>query len=233
MKQIEMEAKARTAKKKNAVGRLRTQNMVPAVLYGRGEESLSLELTGKQVQTAMLTPSLLNTLVKLSITDTQPPRQETVMIKGVQRHPVTSQVLHLDFVKISMDRPLESHIPVVLTGTAPGVKEGGILEVVHRELAIRCLPALIPENITLDVSELKIGDAITVAQLPVQEGITILVDPHEPVVHVVAPKLEEEKPAAVEGAAAPVPEEAKEPEVIGEKEREERRAAKAKQEEAK
>jgi large subunit ribosomal protein L25 len=129
-----------------------------------------------------------------------------------------------------MDQLLETQVPVVITGTAPGVKEGGILEVVHRELLVRCLPTLIPENFTVDVSALMIGDGITVKDLALAEGVEVLVEAHEPIVHVVAPRMEEEQPAAEAAAAvvAAAPEAPKEPEVIGEKEREERRAAKEK-----
>ncbi len=238
MKQIQMEAKLRTAMKKGRVGRLRLQSIVPAVLYGRGEQSVNLELTAKQIQQLLNTPQGVNVLITLSILGGDQPRQETVMIKEVQRHPVSSEVLHVDFLKISLEQKLETKVPVVLTGTAPGVKEGGILELVHRELTVRCLPTVIPESFILDISALSIGDGITVAQLPAREGIEILVEPHETIVHVVAPKLEEEKPVeavAVEGAApvaaAVAPEEVKEPEVIGEKEREERRAERKKEKE--
>jgi large subunit ribosomal protein L25 len=235
MKQLTLEAQVRTALGKNEMRRSRVGGSVPAVLYGRGETNLNLELVDKKNQQVMLTPGIFNTLIKLTITgDT--PHEETVMVKEIQRHPVSEKILHVDFVKISMDRKLETKIPVHLEGNSPGVKEGGILELVHRELHIRCLPSLIPEFITLSISNLAIGDAITVSQLPLQEGIEVMVDAHEPIVHVVAPKAEEVKavvegaPAAA-GAAAPAAAagaEVKQPEVIGEKEREERRTEKAK-----
>jgi len=227
MKQMQMEAKLRTATRKNAVGRLRVQNVVPAVMYGHGEKAENLELSGKTIQQVLNTPSLLNMLIQLSILTDAAPRQEIVMIKETQRHPVTSKVMHVDFQRIAMDQELEAHVPVILTGTAPGVKGGGVLELVHRELLVRCLPALIPESISLDISALNIGDAITVKDLQLPEGVTSLVDIHEPVVHVVAAKVEEVKPAeAAAPAAAGAPAAAKEPEVIGEKEREERRTSK-------
>lgn len=230
MKQMQMEANMRLVLGSVAVGRLRDQNIVPAVMYGRGVQPVNLELHGKLLQTLLNTPSLQNMLIQLTIQGDGTARQETVMIREVQRHPVSSKVIHVDFMKIAMDQVLDAHIPVVLTGTAPGVKEGGVLEQVHRELHIRCLPALIPESITLDISSLGIGDSITVHDLSLQEGIQVMVEAHEPVVHVVAPRMEEEKPAAEAVAAAAAPEAAKEPEVIGEKEREERRAAKEKKE---
>jgi large subunit ribosomal protein L25 len=233
MKQMQIEAKRRTASGKGPVSRLRGQQIVPAVLYGRGSEPQNLELSGKLIQQVLNTPSLQNMLVQLSILDPASPQQETVMVREIQRHPVSSKVLHVDFVKIAMDQVLETHVPVVITGTAPGVKEGGILEVVHRELLVRCLPTLIPENFTVDVSALMIGDGITVRDLALPEGIQVLVESHEPIVHVVAPRMEEEKPAADAAAVvAAAPEAPKEPEVIGEKEREERRAAKDKDKKA-
>jgi large subunit ribosomal protein L25 len=241
MKQLQLEAQVRSAMGKNEVGRSRVSGRIPAVLYGRGEANVNLELVDKANQAVMLTPGIFNTLIKLTIGGEQP-REETVMVKEIQRHPVSEKILHVDFVKIYLDRKLDTKVPVRLEGTAPGVKEGGILELVHRELHIRCLPAMIPEFITLNVSALAIGDSITVAQLPLQEGIEVLVDAHEPIVHVVMPKAEEVKPvaeAAVAGApgaagaaAAPAAAEAKQPEVIGEKEREERRTEKAKKEKA-
>ncbi len=224
MKQIAIEARPRLAQKKNAVGRLRRQKVVPAVLYGGGEAAQNLEVDQKQLLQVLHGQSEINALIKLSVMDDQQPRQETVMIKEIQRHPVSDLVLHVDFVKIDLNQELEIRIPVIVTGAAPGVKEGGLLELVHREVEVRCLPTLIPENITLDVSQLNIGDAICVSDLPLQAGVKILVDSHEPIVHVVAPKLEEEKPA--EAAEVVVAPETQEPEVIGEKEREERRAAK-------
>jgi large subunit ribosomal protein L25 len=186
MKQIQMEANLRKATGKGPMGRLRKQGIVPAVLYGKSETSVNLEVNMKEVNQAIHTSAGTNILVKLNIQGGEAPKEETVMIKALQRHPVTSQLVHVDLIKVSMDKPLETSIPVIISGIARGIKEGGILEVVHREIAIRCLPALIPENITVDVTNLMIGDAITVASLPVVEGVEILVDAHEPVVHVAA-----------------------------------------------
>jgi len=228
MKQIQMTANIRTTVKKNAMNRLRSENLIPAVLYGQGEPALNLQVGDKEIFHAIHTSAGTNILVKLNIEGDEQPREETVMIKGLQRHPLTSKLLHVDFVKISMDKPLETSIPVILTGTARGIKEGGMLEQVHRELTIRCLPSLLPESITLDVSSLGIADAITVADLQLAEGIEVLVDSHEPIVHVVAPRVEEAKPAEAGEVAAPAAAQSQQPEVIGEKEREQRRVEKEK-----
>ncbi len=221
-----MEANLRTVFKKNAMNRLREQKMIPAVMYGQGETPVNLEVQKKEMQRVFHDASGSHALLKLTVLGGEQPQEAAVMIKELQRHPVDSGILHIDFVKIRMDQPLETTIPIVLTGLAPGSKEGGMLEQLHRELALRCLPSLLPDKITVDVSHLNIGDAISVAELSLAEGIEVLVEPHERIVHVLAPRVEEEKPA--EGEVA-VPEEgAKEPEVIGEKEREERRSGKDK-----
>lgn len=233
MKQVQMEAKLRSGVGKSAARKIRQgKTLIPGVLYGQGTASMNLEISQRELLQAIHTSAGTNVLVKLNIVGDSGAQQETVMIKALQRHPVNSRLLHVDFIKISLDQVLETSVPVVIIGTAPGIKEGGILEVVHRDLAIRCLPSLIPENIAVDVSSLSIGDAVNVASLPKMEGIEILVEAHEPIVHVIAPKAEEEvKPAeVVPGTEAAVAPEVQQPEVIGEKEREARRAEKQKAE---
>ncbi|MCD4813562.1 50S ribosomal protein L25 [bacterium] len=230
MKQIQLSADVRTTLKKNAMNRLRMEAKVPAVLYGQGQTAVNLQLNDKDIFHAFHSSTPTNVLIKLNILGGESAQEEIVMVKELQRHPVSSKLLHIDFVKISMDKPLETSIPVVVTGTAKGIKEGGMLELVHRDLLVRCLPALLPENISIDVTDLGIADSITVGDLPVGEGVEILVDTHEPVVHVVAPRVEETKTEESEEAAATAAPaaEAKQPEVIGEKEREDRRSDKDK-----
>lgn len=221
-----MEANVRTVFKKNAMNRLREKKMIPAVMYGQGEPPVNLEVEKKEIQRVFHETSGSHALLKLTVLGGEQPQEAAVMIKEIQRHPVDSGILHMDFVKIRMDQPLETTIPIVITGLAPGAKEGGMLEQLHRELALRCLPAMLPEKITIDVSNLNIGDAISVAELSLAEGIEVLADSHERIVHVLAPRVEEEKPA--EGEIAVPKEGAKEPEVIGEKAREDRRSEKDK-----
>lgn len=219
MQQIQMEAKLRTVTKKNAVGRLRRErNLIPGVMYGKGLGAVNLEVDPKQIH-----PGMTSALIRLRIAgEDGVPEEQTVMLRDVQRHPVTLQIQHVDFVRIAMDQELEVKIPVHIVGSAPGVKAGGVLEIVHHELDIRCLPSQLPGAITVDVSGLEINDAVMVKDLPVTEGVAVLVGPHEPVVHVVPPRVEEEPAAEAEAAE----EKGKEPEVIGQKEREDRRASK-------
>ncbi len=222
MKQFQMEATLRTGLKKNAMNRLRSVGSLPAVVYGQGQEAVQVQMDGKDFE-KKLRASGSNALIQLSIKGDSQPGATLVAVKALQRHPVSHDILHADLLKISMDKPMETSIPVHVTGTAPGVKEGGILTVVHRELHIKCLPALIPESIEINISQLHIGDSLTIKDVVLAEGIQVQLDEHEPLVHVVAPKVEATPGAGTEAGA-----DAKQPEVIGEKEREERQAGKTK-----
>ncbi len=223
MKQFQMEATLRTGLKKNAMNRLRSAGMLPAVVYGQGQEAVGVQLDVKEFE-KKLRASGSSALIQLSIKDgSQTDAPTLVAVKALQRHPVTHDILHADFLKISMDKPMETTIPVHLIGVAPGVKEGGILSVVHRELHIKCLPALIPESLEVDISQLHIGDSLTIKDVTLAEGVQVQLEEHEPLVHVVAPKTEAAVTVGAEAGA-----EAKQPEVIGEKEREERQASKSK-----
>ena len=121
------------------------------------------------------------------------------MIKEYQLEPVSHRLLHADFYEVAMDEVLEVDVPLEVLGEAYGVKmEGGLLDIVHRELRVECLPADIPENIEVDVTELKIGDHIRVKDLKISEKIKILDDPETVVVAVEHPRAEE--PVAISGS---------------------------------
>jgi large subunit ribosomal protein L25 len=125
---------------------------------------------------------------------------------------VTHHLLHVDFYRVAMDKLVRVTVPLVIKGEAPGVKQqGGILDFVHREIEVECLPADIPEHVEVDVSELMIGQSIRLRELAQQAKWTAVSDPDLMLVHVIVPRIVEEapKPAEAEAAAAPA-----EPEVI-------------------
>jgi large subunit ribosomal protein L25 len=133
------------------------------------------------------------------------------MIRELQRHPVSRKPVHIDFVRVLMDVKITVSVPIEIVGIASGVKnEGGILDLVTREIEIECLPANIPAHIAVDVTHLAIGDAIRISELPPVEGVTIVDNPEKVVAHVAHPTREEE-PVAVEAAAGAEP---TEPEVL-------------------
>jgi len=224
MKQVQLEVNVRKVLKKNEMNRLREQKIIPAVMYGQGKETINLQVMQKAMHKVLHTSAGTNVLINLTIADSKEASAEAVMIKAMQQHPVTSELLHIDFMRVDMSKALETSVPVVFEGIAPGTKLGGVLQQLHRELSVRALPTLIPENIVVDISSLGIAQSINVGEIQVAEGVEILTDKKEPVVHILAPRVDESKTAV---AAAPAAE-TKQPEVIGEKEREERRADKEK-----
>ena len=224
MDEIEVTAKIRTEKGKNVANRLRVKNEIPGILYGSKTESTPLILSAKDIQKIISTKAGENVLINLKL---QGKEDRPAMIKEIQTHPVTGELLHVDLYQITLTGEINVNVPIQISGEAPGVKLGGTLEHHLREIKVKCLPTKIPTNFTVDISSLNMGDSMHVKDLKIPEGIKILDDLEEVIMTVSAPKVEEEKPVE-EGAPTG-------PEVIGEKEREERRAEaeKTKEERAK
>jgi large subunit ribosomal protein L25 len=152
----------------------------------------------------------VNTLISLKLDGTD----ARVLVKEYQLDPIEHKLLHADFYRIALDKMLTVTVPVMLRGEAKGVKQqGGVVDFVHREIELECLPTDIPEKIEVDVSELMINDSIRVRDLPENPKWKAVSEPEMMIVHVVALKAEEE-PAAAEAAAAVAPAAPAEPEVI-------------------
>jgi large subunit ribosomal protein L25 len=191
-------------------GRLRRSGQIPAVLYG-GErrEAEPIAVDPKALVKILHSDSGANTLIALKIEGVGDAR---VLLREYQVHPVTRELLHADFYRVAMDRVLRVTVPVHLTGEAKGVKaQGGVVDFVHRELVVECLPADIPEHITVDVTELMLHDGVRVRDLPAGKWKPVS-DADMLIVHLVAPKVEA-APEPAEAAAAPAAAPA-EPEVI-------------------
>lgn len=188
---------------KNESRRLRRQGLIPCVVYGGGREPEGVAVDPRPLETVLASERSKNTLIHLRIGDRELKRM--VLIREIQRHPVTDRLMHADFVRVEMDRKTDVAIPIVAIGIPAGVKnEGGMLQYVHRELPIRVLPAEIPEHVEIDVSELHVGQHVSAGQLRLPEGAELLMPPAEAVITVVGKKAEEaaaETPA--EGEAAP------------------------------
>jgi large subunit ribosomal protein L25 len=224
-----LEATKRTRFGKNEAGRLRREGQVPSVLYGGATheggkpEALSISVEPKALLKSLHSQSGANTVITLTLGG----EATKVMLKEFQLDPVSHALLHADFYRVAMDKAITVTVPIVLRGEAPGVKQqGGLLDFVHREIEIECLPADIPEHIEIDVSNLMLNQSIRLREItesmkwkPVSETDLMLV-------HVVSPKAEAE-PVPAEGEAVVAPEE---PEVIkkGKTEKEEEGEAEAK-----
>jgi large subunit ribosomal protein L25 len=184
---------------------------VPAVLYGGGgAQATPIAIEPRALLKILHSDSGANTLISLKLDGAGDTR---VLVKEYQLDPVTHQVLHADFYRIAMDKMLRVTVPIVGRGEAPGVKQqGGIVEFVHREIEIECLPADIPEHIDVDISNLMLHQGVRVRDVSADAKWKAISDADMMLVHVILPKAEEAPAATTEAAAAPVA--TAEPEVI-------------------
>lgn len=206
-----LEAVRRDTFGRNNAGRLRRKGQIPGVLYGGAKEQAeSIAVDPKSLLRILHSQSGANTLITLKIdgaTDTR------VLVKEYQLHPVMHELLHADFYRVAMDKVLQLTVPVQLIGEAKGIKlQGAIVDFVHRELEVECLPGDIPEHITVDVSDLMLHDGVRVRDLQTGGKWKALSEPDMLIVHLVSPKTEAEPAAADAAAAGATP--AAEPEVM-------------------
>jgi large subunit ribosomal protein L25 len=206
------ETTAITALPREVIGkanrRLAEANQIPAVLYGGGREALPLALDRHDFEVMRAHHATGATIVSLSIEGESKP--VNAVIKQVQYSPVKGRIIHVDFLAIRMDEKLQATAPFHFVGDSPGVKAGGVLMQNLREVAVEALPTDLPEAIDVDISELEIGHAITVADLVAPSGVEIIEDPEGVVCSVTVPTAEPVEEEALE--------EEVEPEVIGEEE---------------
>ncbi|MDD2540333.1 MAG: 50S ribosomal protein L25 [Desulfuromonadaceae bacterium] len=196
MQQKQMNIELRTKTGTGVSRRLRNADMIPGVVYGKGLDPVAVSIKYRDLQTAISGAGGQNNLITLVGGGSLD--QNIAIVVDIQRDPIKRTVKHVDLHRINPKEKLRITVPVVLTGTAIGVKEGGLLDLAHHELHIECLPGNIPDSITIDVSDLKIAHSIHVSEIPLPEGITILDQPKIPVVSVLGRVKEEteEAPAA-------------------------------------
>jgi len=217
MQQIIVEASPRDDRGKNAARRIRRSGQIPAVLYGGKGEAQAVAVNTKQLAGILRSESGHNTIftVKLGASE------QKVMLKDWQVDPVKGSLLHVDMLRIAMDVRMRVKVPVHTFGEPQGVKlQGGIFEMVTREVEVECLPSDIPAEFKVDVSELLIGKQLRAADLPLElQKMKLVSDPQRVIAHVVALRAEEEKPAEAAAVTEAAP---AEPEVIkkGKKEEE-------------
>ena len=169
----------RTTGSSNA-GRLRTTGRIPAVLYGHGIEPLSLSVDGRELRTALHHEAGVNALLNLKLSDGG---SHLALTKDIQRHPVRNTVVHVDFLVVSADEEVVTDVPISLVGEATQLlREGGVVDQSLTTLAVKSKATEIPNGIEVDVSDLKVGDAIRVGDLKLPSGSTTDVDPEEAVV---------------------------------------------------
>lgn len=208
MEQIQLASRTRTGTGKGVARQLRQQGFVPAVLYGGKFGNIPLSVNTHDLRQIIVKEGD-NALIQLAIEGDGGSKNTTVLIKDFQKDPVMQTLLHVDFLEISMEKAIEVNIALELVGESPGVKAGGVLEFVTREVTIECLPGDIVEHFEVDISAMEIGDSVTVSDISSldTQKLTLLTDPETTVAMISAPMAEEAEEEEAE-------EELTEPEVI-------------------
>jgi large subunit ribosomal protein L25 len=201
MKSVPLKAFPRAQKRRGPLKQVRSNDRVPAVIYGRQTAPQTLEIIAREISDLIHQHVSENLLVDLAI-ENDSRAKRLALLQEVQRHPINGKVVHVDFHEVAEDEKVTVHVPVETVGEAAGVKNnGGVLEHVLFKLKVRCLPKDLPEQIIVDVSALEIGKTIHIGEITAPEGVELLGDKKIPVVSVAAPRAEEEAaPAAGEAA---------------------------------
>jgi len=208
MAEVQLNIVEREDRGKGAARRSRAAGKVPAVVYGRGMDPVPIEVDRREFLTALHTDAGMNVLLELEVGG----KKMLTLARELQRDPVRGTLLHADFVQVDVTQTVDVEVPVHVTGEAPGVKEGGVLEQPLFTVHVRCLPTEVPEGIEVDVSGLNIGDNLRVGDILTTDKFEITNDPEEPVVTIAAPISEADLEAMEAGAG----QDAESPEAAGE-----------------
>ncbi|MDO8489598.1 MAG: 50S ribosomal protein L25 [Candidatus Omnitrophota bacterium] len=212
MEEIFLEAELREQKGRAKVKDLRDSGYLPGVVYSHGKDALSLQISRSALLKLVHQHHLETSIINLKIKNDKKPGGRPCLIKDIQYDPVKEDIIHVDFNEISLTETIKVNIPIETRGEAVGVKqEGGSLEHLLWEIEVECLPTSIPKNIEVDITALKMGEAIHVKDLAFPSGVKPLHDPAAVVLHIIAPMKEEAPAEAAEGEVKA------EPEVIKEK----------------
>jgi large subunit ribosomal protein L25 len=205
MKSVLLNAAPRVLSRRAGAKALRSGGRIPAVVYGRQAAPQNLEVNAKEMEDLIHHSVSENLLVDLTVKDDARPKR-LALVQEVQHHPLTGKVLHVDFHEVAENEKVTVLVPVETSGEAEGVKtDGGVLEHVLFKIKVRGLPKDLPEVITVDVSHLKIGQAIHLGDIKAPEKTEILGDKHISVISVAAPRTEEEEAADLAAATEAVP----------------------------
>lgn len=220
MQQAKLDVQQRDTFGKQKAKAIRREGDIPGVLYGRKQDSVAIKINERALKHFLRTYGE-NVIINIEATEGN---SEPVIIKEIQRHPVEKQqLLHADFIRISLDEPVTSTVPIILIGTPAGVQEGGVVEFPLRNLTLNCLPALMPNDISIDISEMDIGDIVYVQEIELAEEVEVLDELQRIIVSVSQPRViveeveeevEGEEGEGEEGAAEDAEEERTEPELI-------------------
>jgi large subunit ribosomal protein L25 len=187
---IKLEVQPRDTAGSAAARRLRAQGMIPGVLYGGGKTAHPFTVGERALRRVLTGDHGLHAILDV-VFDGQKTAHHAVL-KDYQLDPTRARLLHIDLHEVRLDQPIHAQVAVELVGESQGVKEGGVLTLVLREINVEALPMEVPDHFELDISAMVIGDSLRVGDLPPTDGVTILDDPDSVVANVSAPRVEEE-----------------------------------------
>ncbi len=214
MEKILVRADARPEVGKGAARSLRRSGMLPAVVYSGGNSN-PIKVHGKEMTKLIFTGTGDHALITIELHEDGSKKSELpVLVKDYQTDPVSDELLHVDFIEVSLKKLVKVTVPIVIVKEPIGIKLGGILEHLMRDLEVECLPTQIPDKIEVDAEHIDIGHSLHVSDITIPDGINLISDPAGVILNVSAPKVEEV-------AAEEEIEEGAEPELVGEKGKEE------------
>ncbi len=215
METPKVKAEKRSERGTRQTRKLRGEGRIPAVLYGRGKETVTLAVSTDDIRSILKAHSRTVTIAVGGA-------EEAALVQEIQTHPIDGEILHVDFARIALDAVVRVKVPVVLRGVPVGVSAGsGVLEQQVHDLEVECLPNLIPDQLVAKIDHLEVGKTLHASAVPLPAGVKLIAEPERAIATVHPPKVAVEETAAVAEVAL-------QPEVIGAKEREERAAAKEK-----
>ncbi|WP_395735690.1 50S ribosomal protein L25 [Prosthecobacter sp.] len=196
---LDLQAEVRTQSGTGAVKRMRKAGTIPAALYGRKVKASSIQVHGKTFSKLLEGSASDNILVSLKIAG----EEQLALVQEVQHDYLRGGILHIDFHAVAADEEIHANVPVVTVGEAKGQKQGGMVEAIHHEIEVRCLPKNLPESIQIDVTALEVGQGIHVSEIAFPEGVTCRLGGDVVIVMCEEPKVEAEpEPAAAAAPAA-------------------------------
>lgn len=199
MAEISVKATHREKTGKSATQKLRALGQIPAILYGKGEENTPVSVDPGQLKAALTAGGGINALLSLEIEGLKSAKRIAI-VKEIQKDPIHHRYTHVDFFELDLTKAVTIDVPLHFVGKAEGIAQGGIVQPILREVKVKCLPHKIPKHIEVDVTPLKVGDALHMSNLKAEEGYEIIFDHDDTVVTVAVPK-EEAAPAPQPSAA--------------------------------
>jgi len=191
MAEITLKATPRPPQGTRPARRLRNEGKVPGVVYGLGGDPVTLTVEWRELRAALVTEQGLNAVIHLEVDGERVP----TLVKEMQRHPVRRNVLHVDFIRVDLNKPVDVEVPLHLEGEAEAVaREGGVIDQTLTSLLVHCKPSDIPAQLTVDITDLEIGSSKHVSDIALPAGVTTSVDPEETVVTASFQAVEVEEP---------------------------------------